>query len=82
MTSSTGRFAEPISLFWSAILNASAEIVKDELTPKDVAAVAPSTTSKSEYGSVNEVPSPFCILFQDYQLRHDLSFPIEQPPKL
>jgi hypothetical protein len=43
------------------------------LTPKDVATVAPSTTSKSEYGSVNEVPSPFCILFQDYQLRHDLS---------
>jgi hypothetical protein len=44
VTSSTGRFVEPISWFSSAILNASAEIVKDKLTAKDVGTIAPFTT--------------------------------------
>ena len=41
-TGSTGRFPEPT--IFSAILNASADIVKDELIPKDVGTIPPSTT--------------------------------------
>ncbi len=42
-TGSTGRkFAEPT--MFSAILNASAEMVKEELTPKEVGTTPPSAT--------------------------------------
>jgi hypothetical protein len=43
VTGSTGRkFGEPT--IFSAILNASTEIVKEELTPKDVGTTPPSAT--------------------------------------
>jgi hypothetical protein len=38
---STSRYVGPI--IFSAILNASAEIVKDELTPKEAGTIPPST---------------------------------------
>jgi hypothetical protein len=41
-TASTGRFAEPT--IFSAILNASADIVKDQLILKDVGTIPQSTT--------------------------------------
>jgi hypothetical protein len=47
VTGSNGRFAEPIPGIFSAILKANAEIVKDELTPKEDGTIAPSTTYKS-----------------------------------
>ena len=42
-TGSTGRKLVEPTIF-SAILNAIAEIVKDELTPKDVGTTPPSAT--------------------------------------
>jgi hypothetical protein len=43
VTGSTGRKFGEITIF-SAIINANAEIVKDELTPKDVGITPPSAT--------------------------------------
>ena len=60
VTDSTGRFAEPT--IFSAILNASAEIVKDELTPKDVGTIAPIHYIKIWVGISKVAPSPLYTL--------------------
>jgi hypothetical protein len=79
-TGSTGRFAGFTTIF-SAILNASAEIVKDELTPKMLGQL-PHPPHIGLDRNQSTKPHYLCILFQSCRPPHDLYlFPYNNYPK-